>query len=156
MKTTDIVHIMKETSASKLEAALNAFISDKPLQPHKGVILGKIRKTDIGYWSSITFPQWVVLEDNQANKTYRFECTKDGEFIAFAEYKLTNPVPGIVRNARAVKGITQKELGEAVGYEGRNAELIVQSIESGRRGVPYAKVKAFADALELNASDLIP
>lgn len=156
MKTTDIIHIMKETPVSELEDALNAFISEKPIQPHKGVVLGKIRKTDSGYWSSITFPQWVVLEDNPVNKTYRFDCTEDGAFISFADYKPTNPIPGIVRNARLNMGMTQKELGEAVGYEGRNAELIVQSIESGRRSVPYAKLTAFAEALGIGLEELLP
>jgi hypothetical protein len=64
-------------------------------------------------------------------------------------------VASLVRSKRQELGFTQQKLGEAIGYAGRNAELMIQSIESGRRNVPTAKIKQLAVVLNVNAEDLI-
>ena len=63
----------------------NALISSKKIQPHKGVLLDGIHGTPDGFWSAIKFPQWVILDDNNGFKSYRFSCTEDGEFIAWTK-----------------------------------------------------------------------
>lgn len=60
-----------------------------------------------------------------------------------------------VKTARLTLGLTQQQLGKQLGYTGRNAELMIQSIESGRRKIPRDKVKALADLLNLDPLDLI-
>ena len=62
---------------------VNALISQKELQAHKGVQLDGIHKTSEGYWSAIRFPQWVKTENANGDKAYRFHCTEDGEFISW-------------------------------------------------------------------------
>jgi hypothetical protein len=59
----------------------NALISPKKIAPHKGVRLDGVHGTPEGFWSAIIFPQWVVLADTNGDKSYRFRCTEDGEFI---------------------------------------------------------------------------
>jgi transcriptional regulator with XRE-family HTH domain len=61
----------------------------------------------------------------------------------------------LIRSARTALGLTQQQLGEQLGYTGRTAELMVQSIESGRRKVPRAKVKALAELLNLDPMRLL-
>jgi transcriptional regulator with XRE-family HTH domain len=63
--------------------------------------------------------------------------------------------PALVRTARMALGLTQQQLGEQLGYTGRTAELMVQSIESGRRKVPRDKIKALADLLHLDPLRLL-
>lgn len=63
--------------------------------------------------------------------------------------------PALIRTARADLGLTQQQLGERLGYTGRTAELMIQSIESGRRKVPRGKVKALADLLNLDPMRLL-
>lgn len=67
---------------------------------------------------------------------------------------MTN-IPTLVRTARMALGLTQKKLGEQLGYTGRNAELMIQSIESGRRKIPRDKIKVLAELLNLNPMRLI-
>lgn len=63
--------------------------------------------------------------------------------------------PDLVRSARKALGLTQQQLGEQLGYTGRTAELMIQSIESGRRKVPRDKIKALADLLRLDPMRLL-
>ena len=63
--------------------------------------------------------------------------------------------PELIRSARLAINLTQQQLGEQLGYTGRNAELMIQSIESGRRKVPRDKVKALADLLHLDPMRLL-
>ena len=64
---------------------INAFISpEKKLQAHKGTLLDGVHKTSEGYWSAIRLPQWVKTENANTNdKTYRFICTENGDFIGW-------------------------------------------------------------------------
>ena len=61
----------------------------------------------------------------------------------------------LIRSARIALGLTQQQLGEQLGYTGRTAGLMVQSIESGRRKVPRDKIKALADLLHLDPLRLL-
>ena len=61
----------------------------------------------------------------------------------------------LIRTARLAAGLTQQALGEQIGYTGRTAELMIQSIESGRRKVPRDKVKALAKLLNLDPMRLL-
>ena len=63
--------------------------------------------------------------------------------------------PSLVRSARITLGLTQRQLGEQIGYTGRTAELTVQAIESGRRKAPRDKVKALANLLNLDPMRLL-
>lgn len=63
--------------------------------------------------------------------------------------------PALIRTARLTLGLTQQKLGERIGYTGRTAELMVQSIESGRRKVPRDKVKELAELLSLDPMRLL-
>lgn len=65
------------------------------------------------------------------------------------------PAPALIRTARIAIGLTQQKLGERVGYTGRTAELMVQSIESGRRKVPRSKVQVLAETLNLDPMRLL-
>ena len=61
----------------------------------------------------------------------------------------------LIRSARITLGLTQQQLGEQLGYTGRNAELMIQSIESGRRKVPRDKVQKLAELLNLDPMRLL-
>lgn len=63
--------------------------------------------------------------------------------------------PALIRTTRLALGLTQQQLGERLGYTGRTAELMLQSIESGRRKVPRGKVKVLADLLNLDPIRLL-
>ena len=63
--------------------------------------------------------------------------------------------PALIRSARMALGLTQQQLGEQLGYTGRNAELMIQSIESGRRKVPRDKVQKLAELLSINPIQLL-
>ena len=63
--------------------------------------------------------------------------------------------PALIRSARIALGLTQQQLGEQLGYTGRNAELMIQSIESGRRKVPRDKVQKLAELLNLDPMRLL-
>jgi hypothetical protein len=86
MKKTEITEFMQKYEGKELLEKLNDFISPKKkLQPEKGVQFGRIVTTSEGTWSSLSFPQWVRLEDEatKATKTYRFKCDANGKFIAW-------------------------------------------------------------------------
>lgn len=63
--------------------------------------------------------------------------------------------PALIRSARLVLGLTQQQLGEQIGYTGRNAELMIQSMESGRRKVPRDKLQKLAELLQLDPMRLL-
>lgn len=67
---------------------------------------------------------------------------------------MTN-TPTLVRSARLALGLTQQQLGEQLGYTGRTAELMIQSMESGRRKVPRDKIKALSALLHLDPMRLL-
>ena len=65
-------------------------------------------------------------------------------------------IPEKIKTARQKAGLTQQQLGEAVGYTGDTANATVRRWESGLRPVPIEKIRPVAKALNLTLDDLIP
>ncbi len=61
-----------------------------------------------------------------------------------------------IKERRKALNLTQQALGELCGYEGRNAELMVQHWEHGRAPVPLEKLRPLAKALQIPLETLIP
>lgn len=59
----------------------------------------------------------------------------------------------ILEKRRLEKGMTRKELGGALGYEGNSAVQVVARFESGRAGVPKAKIEKLLQILEITNED---
>ena len=68
---------------------------------------------------------------------------------------LQNSIPKIIRAARLAAGLTQKQLGERVGYTGRTAQPFVASWEAGTRPIPRDKIQLVAEALHIEPTELI-
>ena len=60
-----------------------------------------------------------------------------------------------IRAAREAAGLTQKQLGEAAGLESITAQPFVASWEAGTRPVPRDKIRAVAEALHIEPTELI-
>ena len=59
----------------------------------------------------------------------------------------------LLEQRRLEKGLSRKALGEALGYEGNSAIQVVARFESGRAGVPKAKIDTLLKILESNNAD---
>jgi transcriptional regulator with XRE-family HTH domain len=59
----------------------------------------------------------------------------------------------LLEQRRLEKGMSRKELGEILGYEGNSAIQVVARFESGRAGVPKAKVERLLELLEVKNED---
>ena len=59
----------------------------------------------------------------------------------------------LLEQRRLEKGMSRKAMGEALGYEGNSAIQVVARFESGRAGVPKAKIDKLLKILEINNSD---
>lgn len=59
----------------------------------------------------------------------------------------------ILEQRRLEKGLSRKELGVALGYEGNSAVQVVARFEAGRSGVPKAKVGKLLEILEITNKD---
>lgn len=59
----------------------------------------------------------------------------------------------LLEQRRLEKGMSRKELGEALGYEGNSAIQVVARFESGRAGVPKAKIERLLEVLEIKNED---
>jgi transcriptional regulator with XRE-family HTH domain len=59
----------------------------------------------------------------------------------------------LLEQRRLEKGMSRKLLGEALGYEGNSAIQVVARFESGRAGVPKAKIEKLLKILEINNAD---
>lgn len=59
----------------------------------------------------------------------------------------------ILEKRRLEKGMSRKELGVALGYEGNSAVQVVARFESGRAGVPKAKIEKLLETLEITNKD---
>jgi len=59
----------------------------------------------------------------------------------------------LLEQRRLEKGMSRKELGEIMGYEGNSAIQVVARFESGRAGVPKAKVERLLELLEIKNED---
>ena len=62
----------------------------------------------------------------------------------------------LIKSKRKSKSLTQHQLGELMGYEGKVAERMVQSWEYRERPVPIEKLRKLAEVLDLTLDDLIP
>lgn len=65
-------------------------------------------------------------------------------------------IPEVIRTNRMALKLTQRQLGEACGYEGRSAEVMVQHWEKGRSPVPLDKIRILATTLQIPIDSLIP
>ncbi len=61
----------------------------------------------------------------------------------------------IIKQARERLGMTQQELGEAVGLTPKWAQSVVAGWERGERPIPRARLKQVADVLKLDIRELI-
>lgn len=59
----------------------------------------------------------------------------------------------ILEKRRLDKGMSRKELGVALGYEGNSAIQVVARFESGRAGVPKAKIEKLLEILSITNKD---
>lgn len=59
----------------------------------------------------------------------------------------------LLEQRRLEKGMSRKELGEILGYEGNSAIQVVARFESGRAGVPKAKIANLLKILEIKNED---
>jgi transcriptional regulator with XRE-family HTH domain len=59
----------------------------------------------------------------------------------------------LLEQRRLEKGMSRKELGETLGYEGNSAIQVVARFESGRAGVPKTKIDKLLKLLEINNAD---
>lgn len=59
----------------------------------------------------------------------------------------------LLEQRRLEKGLSRRALGEALGYEGNSAIQVVARFESGRAGVPKAKIEKLLKILEINNAD---
>ncbi len=62
-------------------------------------------------------------------------------------------IPGIIKDARIKKGLTQAQVSSALGYKSSQA---YQRWELGARPVPDEKKRALAKLLDLTVDDLVP
>ena len=51
---------------------------------------------------------------------------------------------------------TQKELGEALGFHGHTAEIVIQQWESGRRHVPLKHLRKLHELIRIPYEKIIP
>lgn len=65
-------------------------------------------------------------------------------------------IPAIIKAARIRAGMTQRELGEKLGYENGVARVTVARWETGVRPVPDDRKRALVSALDLTFDDIIP
>ena len=59
----------------------------------------------------------------------------------------------LLEKRRLEKGLNRKEIGVALGYEGNSAIQIVARFESGRAGVPKAKIEKLLEILNITNKD---
>lgn len=59
----------------------------------------------------------------------------------------------LLEKRRLEKGMNRKEIGVALGYEGNSAIQVVARFESGRAGVPKAKIEKLLEILAITNKD---
>lgn len=59
----------------------------------------------------------------------------------------------LLEKRRLEKGLNRKELGVELGYEGNSAIQVVARFESGRAGVPKAKIEKLLEILNITNKD---
>lgn len=77
---TQIFNIIKNSNHEEVLDNLNKLISpNKKLQPHKGCNWGKIRINSDCCWTTINFPQWVMIKDSY-DKYVIVNCDAAGDY----------------------------------------------------------------------------
>jgi transcriptional regulator with XRE-family HTH domain len=61
-----------------------------------------------------------------------------------------------LKNARKRKVLTQRQLGELLGYEGRSAETTVQCWEYNKAPIPLKHFRKLSEILEVPLDKFIP
>lgn len=69
---------------------------------------------------------------------------------------MTEEIAKRIKEARIKADMSQRELGELLGYEGANAQRTVTRWEHNERPVPLDKIRLLAKVLDLTLDDLIP
>jgi transcriptional regulator with XRE-family HTH domain len=59
----------------------------------------------------------------------------------------------LLEKRRLEKGLSRKDIGVSLGYEGNSAIQVVARFESGRAGVPKAKIEKLLDILGITNKD---
>lgn len=59
----------------------------------------------------------------------------------------------LLEKRRLEKGMNRKEIGVALGYDGNSAIQVVARFESGRAGVPKAKIEKLLEILDITNKD---
>jgi transcriptional regulator with XRE-family HTH domain len=65
-------------------------------------------------------------------------------------------ISGTLRAARITAKLTQKKLGELIGYTGTLAQVQIAQWEAGTRPIPRDKLKAVAHILKIPLETLLP
>lgn len=65
------------------------------------------------------------------------------------------PIGNRIRHYRILRGMTQGELAQAVGYNADSSKSTINKIESGQRDVSQSKLPLFASALGVSVLDLL-
>lgn len=78
----------------------------------------------------------------------KVEYTESGSMMA-------NKTRGIIRDAREAAGLTQKQLGTAIGLPEKSAQVRVAHWETGVRPMPRALIRKVADVLKIDPVTLI-
>jgi len=65
-------------------------------------------------------------------------------------------VPRRIQAARSQHAMTQQELGEALGYTGDSARVVVAQWEAGTRPVPMDKIRPLSELLHIEVVSLLP
>ena len=60
------------------------------------------------------------------------------------------------KKARIIKKLTQRQLGEMLGFKGRSAEVMIQRWEYGDRGIPVKYFRQLSEILEVPLDKFIP
>jgi transcriptional regulator with XRE-family HTH domain len=62
----------------------------------------------------------------------------------------------IIRENRVKAGLTQRKLGELLGYKDCSGERVIQLWEHNKQPVPLAKLKNLAKILNVPLEELLP
>lgn len=99
-------------------------------------------------WQLVKAPQSSIFAHyNHKESDYVNMITKEQKDL------FRKAVGKILEKRRLEKGMNRKELGVALGYEGNSAVQVVARFESGRAGVPKAKIEKLLEILEITNKD---
>lgn len=69
---------------------------------------------------------------------------------------LVHDLANAIKEARTIKGFKQREVGEALGYDGDSAQVTVARWEAGTRPIPSDKIRELCKLLDLDPLIFIP